>query len=92
MTRSGSETLILYLELTSKLGEDLLEGLPADVGKDVEATPVGHTHHHALHAQLRRPETGSSERHHTATRVITVLAWQPALRFRIDLSGLRSTI
>ena len=45
-------------QLTCKLGEYLLQWFPAHVGQHVEATPVGHTHHHALHTQLSRPEHG----------------------------------
>ena len=35
-----------------ELGEDLLEGLPAHVGEDVEATAVGHAHDDGLDAEV----------------------------------------
>ena len=34
-----------------KLGEDVLQRLPADVGQHVEAAAVGHAHHERFHAQ-----------------------------------------
>ena len=38
-----------------ELCEELLQGLPADIGEDIEPPPVRHPHHHALHTELSGP-------------------------------------
>ena len=39
-----------------ELCEELLQGLPADIGEDIEPPPVRHPHHNALHAELSGPD------------------------------------
>ena len=50
------------IPLTSiELGQQMLKGFPADIGKDIEPAPVGHSHHHTLHTQLSGPIDHLSE-------------------------------
>ena len=38
-----------------ELCEELLQGLPADIGEDIEPPPVRHPHHNTLNTQLSGP-------------------------------------
>ena len=39
---------------TMELCEELLQGLPADIGQDIESPSVGHPHHHTLYTKFCR--------------------------------------
>ncbi len=66
---------------TCKLCEDLLEGLPADVGQHVEPAPVRHAHDHGLHPVQGGPvHDGLHARdHHLHTLQAEALLGRPLL-------------